>query len=67
MSPGTRDEGLQRAIAAAGGVRPLARELGVASPTIIGWKRIPADRILQVEAVTGVPREQLRPDLYRKP
>jgi hypothetical protein len=29
------------------------------------WRRVPDDRILQVEAVTKIPREKLRPDLYR--
>jgi DNA-binding transcriptional regulator YdaS (Cro superfamily) len=65
MSKTGKDEGVRLAIEAAGGVRPLARELGIKSPAIIGWTRIPADRIVQVEAVTGVRRETLRPDLYR--
>jgi DNA-binding transcriptional regulator YdaS (Cro superfamily) len=60
------DEGLKAAIKAAGGVRPLARKLGISVSAFCAWKRVPADRILQVEAVTGVDREQLRPDLYRK-
>jgi DNA-binding transcriptional regulator YdaS (Cro superfamily) len=29
--------------------------------------RIPADRIIEIEALTGVARERLRPDLYRLP
>jgi TorA maturation chaperone TorD len=60
----TRDEGLVRAIDAAGGVRPLARALGVSQPAISGWKRIPADRVLAVEGATGILRTALRPDLY---
>jgi len=28
------------------------------------WRRIPAERVLAVEALTGVPRTALRPDLY---
>jgi DNA-binding transcriptional regulator YdaS (Cro superfamily) len=66
MNPVERDEGLRRAIEAAGGVRALARALGIAHESLIQWKRVPADRILKVEAVTGVPRETLRPDLYRR-
>lgn len=60
-----RDEGLVLAIKAAGGVRPLARKLGISVPAFCEWTRVPAHRILQVEAVTGVEREKLRPDLYR--
>ncbi|MDJ1159617.1 Cro/CI family transcriptional regulator [Chelatococcus sp. SYSU_G07232] len=59
-----RDAGLERAISAAGGVRSLARQLGVSQPAVSTWKRVPADRVLAVEALTGVARTTLRPDLY---
>jgi DNA-binding transcriptional regulator YdaS (Cro superfamily) len=57
--------GLKEAIKAAGGLRPLARELGMSMQALSQWKRVPAHRILQVEAVTGIARERLRPELYR--
>jgi len=59
-----RDSGLEQVIRTVGGIRGLSRLLGISQPAISNWKRIPADRILQVEAVTGVPRSVLRPDLY---
>ena len=59
-----RDEALERAIEAAGGVRALARAVGVSQPAISTWKRVPADRVLSIEALTGVSRRELRPDLY---
>lgn len=59
-----RDSGLEKAIAAAGGVRALARRLGVSQPTISNWKRVPAERVLTVEELTGVARHELRPDIY---
>jgi TorA maturation chaperone TorD len=59
-----RDQGLDRAIEAAGGIRALARLLGISQPAISAWKRVPSDRVVAVEAATGVPRQQLRPDLY---
>lgn len=59
-----RDQGLQEAIRAAGGISALARRLGVAQPSISGWTRVPAERIAAVEAATGVSREVLRPDLF---
>ena len=59
-----RDEGLRLAIKAAGGVGALARSLGVRQPSVSGWARVPAERVLAVEQTTGVAREQLRPDLY---
>lgn len=64
-----REEGLLLAIKAAGGIRALARELGMSPQALSEWRRVPADRILQVEAVTKISRKKLRPDLYqiRKP
>ena len=59
-----RDEGLNRAIDAAGGVAQLARKIGLAQPSVSNWNRVPAQRVVAVEAATGVSREQLRPDLY---
>ena len=59
-----RDEGLERAIKAAGGISALARALGVAQPSISTWTRVPAERVLSVESLTAVPRQVLRPDLY---
>lgn len=59
-----RDEGLRLAIEAAGGVGALARGLGIRQPSVSSWTRVPVERIGAVEALTGVARERLRPDLY---
>src|ERR1700742_3272612 len=59
--------GLGLAIKAAGGVGSLARGLGIAQPSVSAWKRIPAERVLAVEALTQVQRFVLRPDLYAAP
>jgi TorA maturation chaperone TorD len=62
-----RDQGLTRAIQAAGGVTELARRIGIAQPSVSNWKQIPADRVIAIEAATGVARMSLRPDLYAGP
>jgi len=62
-----RNAGLEQAIKAAGGVASLARAIGVAQPSVSGWSRIPAERVLAVEALTRVSRFVLRPDLYGSP
>jgi TorA maturation chaperone TorD/DNA-binding transcriptional regulator YdaS (Cro superfamily) len=62
-----RDQGLQQAIDAAGGVSELARRLGISQPSVSNWDRIPAERVLSVEAATGVARARLRPDLFSAP
>jgi molybdopterin-guanine dinucleotide biosynthesis adapter protein len=59
-----REPGLSEAIRAAGGVGALARKLGISQPSVSNWSRVPAERVTAVEAVTGVGRAVLRPDLY---
>jgi TorA maturation chaperone TorD len=59
-----REPGLSEAIRAAGGVSELARQIGISQPSVSNWIRIPAERVIAVEAVTGVDRATLRPDLY---
>ena len=49
-----RDAGLEQAIRAAGGVASLARAIGIAQPSVSAWSRIPAERVLAVEALTRV-------------
>lgn len=49
----------------AGGPSRLASQLGnLSSQAVSQWRRIPAERVLDVERVTGIPRHELRPDLY---
>jgi DNA-binding transcriptional regulator YdaS (Cro superfamily) len=43
----------------------VARALGLTPQAVSAWRRFPAERLLEIEAATGIPREQLRPDLYR--
>jgi TorA maturation chaperone TorD len=60
------DQGLEEAIRAAGGVSELARRIGISQPSVSNWSRVPASRVLAVEAVTGIQRSILRPDLFGK-
>ncbi len=59
-----RDRGLEEAVRAVGGVSELARQIGISQPSVSNWTRIPAERVLIVEAATGIDRKVLRPDLY---
>jgi TorA maturation chaperone TorD len=59
-----REPGLSEAIRAAGGVSELARQIGMSQPSVSNWIRVPAERVVSVEAATGVDRAVLRPDLY---
>ena len=53
------------------GIRPskLALDAGVWRGTVTKWSRtrIPAERVLDVERITGIPRHELRPDIYPPP
>jgi TorA maturation chaperone TorD len=45
-------------------VGALAQKIGISQPSVSNWSRVPAERVTSVEAVTGVARDVLRPDLY---
>jgi len=60
-----RDRGLSEAIQTVGGVSELARRIGISQPSVSNWDKVPAERVLAVEAATGIARVRLRPDLYR--
>lgn len=52
----------------AGGQAALARILGVRQSTVSSWlrrgTRLPAEHVLPIEAALGIPRYELRPDIY---
>jgi DNA-binding transcriptional regulator YdaS (Cro superfamily) len=47
----------------------LGNILGVNKTTVLRWekRRIPAERVSEVERVTGIPRQKLRPDIFGRP
>jgi DNA-binding transcriptional regulator YdaS (Cro superfamily) len=58
-----------RAKEAAGGPTALAAALTesgerISSQGVSKWLRVPAERVLEVERLTGVSRYELRPDVY---
>ena len=59
---------LQKAINSIGGQAELAKKLGKKQGHVSIWltrdKKVPAVMALKIEQVTGVPRHELRPDLY---
>lgn len=42
----------------------LAARLGLTPQAISLWKRVPAERVLDVEQATGISRHVLRPDVF---
>lgn len=45
----------------------IAAELGITRAAVTTWRRVPAERVSQVESITGIPRHELRPDLWEAP
>ena len=65
MDAQTLQSQVRLAIQEAGGVVALARVIGIRNhQTLYGWKHIPAEHVLKVEAATGIPCYELRPDIY---
>jgi DNA-binding transcriptional regulator YdaS (Cro superfamily) len=58
-------EALDLAKKNAGGPVSLAKALGGITPQAISqWTKVPAERVLEVERITGVSRHALRPDIF---
>lgn len=61
---------VDRIVEAYGGAAALARRLGISRNAISDWRAancIPAERVLDIERLTGVPRHLIRPDIYPPP
>ena len=57
---------LTEAIRDSVGIALFARMMGVSRQTVYNWRgRIPAERVIDAESITGISRRRLRPDLYR--
>ena len=59
-----KNSGLEEAVKRIGGAGAVARALEIAPASVAAWKCVPAEYVLAVEALTGVARTALRPDLY---
>ena len=47
-----------------GNLTKLAAAIGVTPGAIAQWDKVPADRIVEIERATNIPRQKLRPDLF---
>jgi len=50
-----------------GGVVALSKALGLSRGAVSQWARVPTERVLAVEKLTGIHREELRPDVFGNP
>jgi DNA-binding transcriptional regulator YdaS (Cro superfamily) len=67
----TPTEALQKAIDEAGSQSLLADAIGTTQPRVSEWlneaKQASARFVIAIEAVTGVSRHELRPDVFGEP
>ena len=42
----------------------VARGLGMTRAAVTRWTKVPAEYVVEIERISGIPREALRPDLY---
>ena len=59
-----RDAILEKVFEKRRAVSDIARSLGLTPSALSQWTRVPAGHVLAVQHLTGIPRSQLRPDLY---
>lgn len=62
-------DALKRACDAVGGQKPLADRIGTSQSMVWYWlerakRGVPAEYVLAIERETGIPRHELRPDIY---
>lgn len=57
----------EHAIAKAGGPSAVGRALGVSPQAVSQWSRVPPNRVIALENLSGVPRHRIRPDIYPAP
>lgn len=50
-----------------GGAKGVSDALGDLSPQAVSqWDKVPVNRVLRLEALTGISRHKIRPDIYGK-
>lgn len=41
----------------------VAHGLGITRAAVVKWDKVPAERLPEIERITGIPRQKLRPDI----
>jgi DNA-binding transcriptional regulator YdaS (Cro superfamily) len=55
---------VKRVIQAVGSKAELAKALNISRSAITQWRNIPVNRVVELERITGIPRHELRPDIF---
>lgn len=57
---------LRRAINEIGGVTATADVVGISQQSVNAWTVCPSHRVIEISKASGVPKSDLRPDLFRE-
>lgn len=63
-----QNKSVAEAVTRIGGAHAVASIMGVSSTAVLHWiyRNCPAERCVELERLSGVPREQLRPDIFSR-
>ena len=64
LSESPKSHGLRRAARAFGSYARMAEKLRLSPGAVCRWTKVPERYLLKIEAMSGVDRKELRPDLY---
>ncbi len=64
MRNAAMERAVDEAIRREGSLRRVAERLGVSRQAMQQWTLVPVRRVLMLEAMSGVSRYELRPDIY---
>lgn len=59
-----KDKVIELAAQAAGSKAEVARQLGVRPQNFVQWRRVPPAHVIKLEALSGVSRCDMRPDVF---
>lgn len=56
------------AVTRVGGAHAVAMIMNVSSTAVLHWiyRNCPAERCVELEKISGIPREELRPDIFSR-
>lgn len=58
--------GLRKIRATPGLSAKIAKAFKISRQAVSDWDKVPITRLAQVERITGIPRDRLRPDIFRR-
>jgi hypothetical protein len=59
-----KDQIISQVCAAYGSAANLSRALGITRQAVALWRKVPLKYVRRISAHTGIPLDQLRPDIY---